>query len=274
MDNYKLFNLKKNNFTWDELKTNYKKLAIKNHPDKGGDENLFNHITEKFKQLAFELKEKDNNKSHFDLKKEYENNSQLKFDIDKNINIKFNKIFDENKYIDEDIEFGYGDTMIKSTKEREEFNINNIFGKINVSNIIFNNTFENKIQTTNIIKYKEPEGLASCMNIIHSEIGAKTTDYSGKTSNNSLQYSDLNIAYNEERIPNIDKNKKIFKNIKDYQKYSDEYLKNSFTEKEIKRRLKNKEIEEQEEINRSERVLKKDKLIQQHYNKMTNLLYN
>ena len=41
---YKIFNINENNYTWDELKINYKKLAIKTHPDKGGDKFLFDFI--------------------------------------------------------------------------------------------------------------------------------------------------------------------------------------------------------------------------------------
>jgi curved DNA-binding protein CbpA len=280
MDSYKLFNLKKDNFTWDELKKSYKKLAIRNHPDKGGDENLFNHITLQFKKLALELNQKDNNKSHFDLKKQFNDNIPSRYgfnnisDNEQNFNQKFNKIFNENKYIDEDIEFGYGDTMVKSTKHREDFNIKNIFGKNKVKNNIFNETFEKKIPTTNIIKYKEPEPLPSSKNLIHSELGAKTTDYTGKTSNNSLQYTDFSIAFNEERIPNIDKTKKIFKNIKEYQQYSDSYLNKQFTEKELKRKIQFENIEKNNEKLRLKRIIEKDKKIEEHYNKVTNLLYN
>jgi curved DNA-binding protein CbpA len=280
MDSYKLFNLKKDNFTWDELKKSYKKLAIRNHPDKGGDENLFNHITQQFKKLALELNQKDNNKSHFDLKKQFNDNIPSRYgfnnisDNEQNFNQKFNKIFNENKYIDEDIEFGYGDTMVKSTKHREDFNIKNIFGKNKVKNNIFNETFEKKIPTTNIIKYKEPEPLPSSKNLIHSELGAKTTDYTGKTSNNSLQYTDFSIAFNEERIPNIDKTKKIFKNIKEYQQYSDSYLNKQFTEKELKRKIQFENIEKNNEKLRLKRIIEKDKKIEEHYNKVTNLLYN
>jgi len=280
MDTYKLFNLKKDNFTWDELKSNYKKLAIRNHPDKGGDENLFNHITQQFQKLALELKQKDDNRSHFDLKKQFKDNIPSRYGFNnisenqQDFNQKFNKVFDDNKYIEEDIEFGYGDTMVKSTKHREDFNIKNIFGKTKVKNNIFNETFEKKIPTTNVIKYKEPEALPSCRNIIHSEIGAKTTDYSGKTSNNSLQYTDFNIAFNEERIPNIDKNKKTFRNLKEYQQYSDKYLNKQFTEKELKRKSKIENIEQNYEKMRLKRIIDRDNKIEEHYNKVTNLLYN
>ena len=45
-----------------KIKNSYKKLAIQNHPDKGGDTDFFNYITEQFQKLAIEIKNRDSNK--------------------------------------------------------------------------------------------------------------------------------------------------------------------------------------------------------------------
>ena len=128
----KLFKLPEN-YSWTQLKNSYKKLAIQNHPDKGGDPDFFNYITEQFQKLASEIKNRDSNKSHFDLKQNYKENTIIsnRFSISQVANdtfsSKFNKTFDENKFIDEDIEFGYGSMMEPSSKVREDININNVF---------------------------------------------------------------------------------------------------------------------------------------------------
>jgi curved DNA-binding protein CbpA len=272
----KLFKLPEN-YTWSQLKDSYKKLAIQNHPDKGGDPDFFNYITEQFQKLALEIKTRDANKSHFDLKQNYkaENNSFSKrfgiSQVDDTFNSKFNKTFDENKFIDDDIEFGYGSMMTASSKVREDININNVFGKSSVSSEKFNSTFETSVKpSTNIIKYKEPEALPSSSKIIHSEIGNKTTDYSGKTSNNSLAYTDFKVAYTEERIP-TDSTRKMFKSVKEYQQYSDTKLKQGMTEKELLFKKKYEKLEDKREQERLSRIAERDKKLEDYYERVSRL---
>ena len=50
IDPYKILEVSKN-FTLDELKQQYKKIAIRVHPDKGGSEYMFNMVTDCFKKL-------------------------------------------------------------------------------------------------------------------------------------------------------------------------------------------------------------------------------
>jgi curved DNA-binding protein CbpA len=263
------------NYTWNQLKDSYKKLAIQNHPDKGGDPEFFNYITEQFKKLALEIEQRDANKSHFHLKDIYKKETNNKFSIvkpiDDTFNTKFNKTFDENKFIDEDIEFGYGSMMAASSKVREEININNVFGKSTVSSEKFNNTFETHVKpSTNIIKYKEPEALPSSNKIIHSEIGNKTTDYSGKTSNSSLAYTDFKVAYTEERVP-TDSTRKQFKSVKEYQQYSDKKLKQGMTEKELLFKKKYEKLEDKREQERLSRIVERDKKLEDYYERVSRL---
>ena len=143
----KLFKLSEN-YSWNQLKESYKKLAIQNHPDKGGDPDFFNFITEQFQKLAIEIKNRDSNKSHFDLKQNHKETNSLsnRFGISQVANdtfsSKFNKAFDENRFVDEDVEFGYGGMMDPSSKVREDINITNVFGKSSVSSEKFNTTFD------------------------------------------------------------------------------------------------------------------------------------
>ena len=155
----KLFKLPEN-YSWNQLKESYKKLAIQNHPDKGGDPDFFNFITEQFQKLAIEIKNRDSNKSHFDLKQDHKETTSLsnRFGISQVANdtfsSKFNKAFDENRFVDEDVEFGYGGMMDPSSKVREDINITNVFGKSSVSSEKFNTTFEKIIYKERIFVNK------------------------------------------------------------------------------------------------------------------------
>ena len=260
------------NFSWNQLKNSYKKLAIQNHPDKGGDPDFFNFITQEFQKLAIQIKNRNSNKSHFDLKQNYKDNTNQFNNISKSTdNTKFNTIFEQNKFVDEDIEFGYGNIMQPSTKAREDINITNVFGKSTVSSQTFNNTFNTRVKpSTNIIKYKEPEALPSCTKIIHSEIGNKTTDYSGKTSSNNLSYTDFKVAFTEVRTPD-DINRKEFKTVKEYQQYSDRKLKKGMTEKELLFKKKQEIIEDKREKERLSRIAERDKKLEEYYEKISRL---
>jgi hypothetical protein len=161
--------------------------------------------------------------------------------------------------------------MTASSKVREDININNVFGKSSVSSEKFNSTFETSVKpSTNIIKYKEPEALPSSSKIIHSEIGNKTTDYSGKTSNNSLAYTDFKVAYTEERIP-TDSTRKMFKSVKEYQQYSDTKLKQGMTEKELLFKKKYEKLEDKREQERLSRIAERDKKLEDYYERVSRL---
>ena len=100
-DSYEIFNLKKN-FSWNELKKSYKKLALKAHPDKGGDKILFDFITEKFYILANEYELRISNKNYNELKDDYTNyiqkntnTSSNKYDDKLTVNERINKHFND-----------------------------------------------------------------------------------------------------------------------------------------------------------------------------------
>ena len=70
IDPYEVFSISKN-FTWNELKETYRKLAINTHPDKpGGNKEVFNIITYCFEKLAREYKKRESDLSHIELKKQ------------------------------------------------------------------------------------------------------------------------------------------------------------------------------------------------------------
>lgn len=289
-DIYKIFNINKNNYTWDELKINYKKLAIKTHPDKGGDKFIFDFITSKFKELAHILKMKDDNKNFNELKNNYneykdknENNTNIesynsKFNDNLTINERINKHFDSTKIYDDDIDFGYGDTMLKSSEERGELKIDNIFnGKVN--NKTFNDKFNKTVVSSReIVKHIEPEALVLAKGLSYTEIGAgKNNDYSSSLDKSkNLAYTDYMKAHTTNRLVNIDEfdNIKKFKNTEEYKKYSDKNIKKKFTDKEIKQFDKLKSLEEKKELDRLERIKQNNIAITKSYELANRLMIN
>lgn len=271
-----IFNLRKK-FTWDELKNSYKKLALKYHPDKpGGDKETFDYITTCFKKLSKQLSEKNSNKSHEDLKNlnKTDNFEELrpnfaKLSSDNNFSEKFNEVFIQNKFKDEDEEFGYGDQMEKSSKIRDDLDIENILGNKKLSNHKFNLLFDQKIpEKKELIIYAEPQALYSSKNIQYTELGTKTEDYSG--NGNSLNYTDYMKAYSPDRV-STQNNRKEFKSLKDYSRYSDNLVKQSFTEKEQLKFEEQKNIHSKIERQRQLKVENKDSKIKNYYEKVSKL---
>lgn len=292
LDPYKILGVPKN-YTWQQLKDGYREAALKTHPDKGGNKIAFDFVTSCFKNLAEEYKARNANKSHYDLKKdanEYfekmtNTNSRHPSDIlrpvvqtaaNEPFEKRFNAAFDQCRYVDDDIQYGYGDMMAKSTGVREDINIERVFTSDKIENDKFNEAFNKKVPVSKtIIKYKEPEPLILAKSLKFVEIGAKRPDdYSSSMENRSLSYTDYKKAHSGERLANPDeiKNRKDFKSVEDYEKYRDSKAKRGLTEKEKKHLEEKKKREEKEEYERQERIRQKDAGIQKSFEMANRLM--
>ncbi len=214
IDPYKLFGLTKD-FSIDELKVKFKKLAMATHPDKGGSEQLFLLVVNAFKKLVDEYNRRISNRTHQELKAAFEhaNNkneglnavaadvSGSRFNIDK-----FNKVFDDNRLDDPVASSGYKDWMqTEALPEIDETPKKPISkSKFNVSS--FNQAFEQKTsnnpQNKFVTIYKEPEPLLMAKKMQFTEIGVeKVDDYSGdNTTKKNLNYMDYKVAHTTTRI--------------------------------------------------------------------------
>lgn len=289
LDPYQVLNVPKN-FTWDQLKTAYREAALKTHPDKkGGNKLIFDFVTNCFKTLATEYKARSDNKSHTDLKKESTNYFDKIVSTDaphpasvlnnnEPFEQRFNKAFDECKYYDEEIEYGYGKMMVDSSKSREDIPINNVFKSSKVNNSTFNEIFNKNVPVSKeITKYKEPEPQTLVKNLQFTEIGSKRPDnYSSGVEKTSLQYTDYMQAYNGQRLANPEelKNRKQFKSIQEFEKYRETKAKKELTTKEKQRIEKNKLLEEEKEFERQERIKRQNIAIQKAHDKANRLLIN
>lgn len=282
LDPYKVLNVPKN-FTWEQLKEAYKEAAMKTHPDKGGNKVIFDFVTSCFKTLAKEYKAKNADRNHHELKQESKqyfekivnNNLPHPSDVNEPFEKKFNKAFDECRYHDEEIEYGYGEMMSKSEKTREDISIENVFNKQKVDNGTFNELFNKKVPVSKeIVRYKEPEALPMAKQLQFTEIGNKRTDdYSSGVVQKNLTYTDYMKAHNGMRLINPEQvNRKDFKSVEEYEKYRDNKIKKGLTEKEKKYIERQKELEEQKEFERLERVKQQEIAIQRAHEKATRLL--
>ena len=208
VDPYRLLQLGKN-YTLQQLKDSYKKLALITHPDRpGGSNEKFQIATKAYMTLLEELKKQESNKSHTDLRNEsrnYFSNQQnqpkqnIKLDKDKFDIRMFNKIYDENKLysIDDD---GYEDWMKQNKYDSDDIKKNEVFSdrfNLNVFNSVFNKNIKN--DRKEIVEYKEPQALNSGGNQCVVLGQDKVSNFSGSSS---IGYTDYREAHTTQRLVN------------------------------------------------------------------------
>jgi curved DNA-binding protein CbpA len=297
IDPYEVFNISKN-FTWNELKETYRKLAISTHPDKpGGNKEIFNIITFCFEKLAVEYKKRESDLSHTELKKQSSDffdkivsnkmphpsivNMNRDRDGDSNnaelFSQKFNRNFEKCKVYDDEIEFGYGKNMEESSKIREDIKIDKVIKKNKIDNKSFNDIFNSKVPINKqLVKYQEPEPLLLAKSLQFTELGNKRPDdYSSSSvkKTNSLSYSDYMKAHEGTRLidTTIIKDMKEFKSVEEYEVYRDTKAKIELSAKELRQQELKKQREEKEEQMRLERLNKYDRNIELSYEKANRL---
>ena len=228
VDPYKVLNIPKN-FTIEQLKEAYKKMALTVHPDKGGSEYLFKLVTLCYKALTKDYNKRNSDKQYQELKssflKSQQTNKPTNVEIDPSrggFNIKkFNKIFEENK-IEDITDTGYGN-FLKDTPDVKQ---KKLFNCKNFSNEAFNKQFEKRTtqDDTNkfVVKYRDPEPLMASKKIAYTELGQESIDdfSSENISKKSLNFMDLKIAHTTSRIvdPRNVNQRKEYKTIDDVEK--------------------------------------------------------
>jgi curved DNA-binding protein CbpA len=299
LDPYEVLGVRKN-FDWEELKSSYKRLARLVHPDKGGNEEMFNAVTECFRKLAHEYKARQE-KSHDELRKGSREYAESYVETSKDMRSvmeerlrggggndsasfqeRFNRVFDENKYDEDDgtsHNSGYADKMAASTgKVREDFNIPQVMKKYD--NNTFNKVFDSVTlaPTTEIIKYREPEALPVAKSLQYTELGkSKTDDFSSTTegeARKSLQYTDYMKAYTTTRLvdPRAVDERRKYRNVDEYESARTEVMSKPVSEEERKWR-KQKEMEaERAEKERQYRLRERDNRLALQHDKVSRLM--
>lgn len=280
IDALKLFDLS-SNYTIDALKTSYKKLALKNHPDKpGGNAAKFEFITKCYFLLLERLKkdtshhqsQRQNTTTNTTSNNDFTPSTSDIKQAKENFNIrKFNEIFEKHKLYDPNEE-GYDDWL----KNNEKTQSQPVFSaKFNID--VFNSTFDNwktttpsTNQNTSITSYEEPQALVSCNTIGFTDIDntVKKPFTRHQETSRDLSYCDLKGAYTSDNTlinPNS-VSYKTYKNVDELERDRSNISFKLSPEDEYRIARKKQQDEEAEELRR-QRIYQRDTIVEQTYSK-------
>ena len=202
---YKILEIDRD-YTPETLKEKYKEMALKYHPDKGGDVEVFQDITKSYIYLLKKYKENMPDKQIFELKDEFndfkneQKNNKNTLLQDKNFNLNnFNNAFEKHftkttKGYSDFLKNGDIDSNIPK-KENNSYIFSDKFN-LNIFNKIFNTTSK-KMKKESLVVYKEPETIFQS-SAGYSELGEEDEleDYtSGFTFDKKIHYTDCKRAY-------------------------------------------------------------------------------
>lgn len=200
-----------------QLAKAYVSLRNIHHPDKGGEHERFIQIMDALKTIKWIDQMTQSDKTYLDLKKnftdtiktEYSNSfstpdghrgDEIPDKFKRMTNDKFNRLFEENRYRDDD-EDGYGEYMEKSNGKREDIEVPRTMTRYKPAE--FHKEFSRskhsqKGESKELIKYQVPESLHSG-NLGYVVLGdAKQKKYTGSTG--GLQYTDYMDAYTKDNV--------------------------------------------------------------------------
>ena len=268
----KLFQLN-NNFSEEELKLSFKKLAMIHHPDRpNGNNNKFQLITKLYLALQEEIKLKKEDKQFMDLKsnsqdyiKQQQSNNEKNYKLDRFEPQLFNKIFNETKIEDENNE-GYSSWIDSNQLIDKDIEKNqNLDGNFNLTN--FNTIFNKDTKISKeLMEYKIPVALDSSNNLQHTKLGVKNTNYTTK------DYSDFKEAHTTTRIIPTNVKREEFRDIHHLKTERSNIKK--MTEEEIDQLNKYEILKKQEEENRLKNLTMNDNKHFENYHNIHHKMIN
>jgi hypothetical protein len=277
-DPYKILGLDANNISIDKIKKAYKIKAQRNHPDRGGNPEVFKKITQSYCYLTSKYGQADemnkkikqevvNKKYDNKLLDGYENVHISKDNF--NIN-KFNDIFEKFK-MDNSYDDGYGDIMTNDPRTDEEIDVDkSIFNNQSFNIDVFNQTFGNDNTNDELMVYQEPEALPSSGDSYQILGQSKISDF-GKSDGN-MKFTDYKRAYsNDNKFINPENVKyKQYKNVNEL-KAERSNITHKMSEQEERLLKERQRREEEMEQKRQKRVKKEDDKYLDQFEKINKL---
>ena len=275
---WEILGLKYKDYNIDNIKKAYKKCALKHHPDRGGDKDDFQLITQSYIYLLNTAEEKGYvekkiNKQVIDMDYEDDINEKAEniyvnkdnFDVNQ-----FNKIFDKYK-VPTVYDKGYNNLM----KEDMKKNNDEIFGQ-KFNKDVFNAHFDNvKTKKSNeLTVYHEPDALDSSLNNLNqSFLGMDDVEDFGSVNTGNLSYTDYKKAHIDETLL-IDVNKVKYKTYKSIDQLESDRSSLSYTPSvEDRQRYEYMERKKSEDDNiRLQKQKDYDDMVGNQYNKINRKL--
>lgn len=278
---FEILGLPEHHYVAHDVKKAYKKMALKYHPDKAGQQyaERFQLITQAYIYLLNKCEQQnelEHKMSRPVIKQEYTDDvneagveniyiNKDKFSIDQ-----FNKIFEQYHTKEDEMDGGYGD--LYQQKDHEVGDGSALFNT-KFSKEIFNANFDkikSKKQSTDVIEYYEPEALVSS-NARYTELGrGRMDDYTGQSS---VQYTDYKKAHMEENVL-IDPSKvkyKEYRNI-DQLKSEREGMNFQATQEDTLRHQAYARMREEKEQQRLEKLREQEERMEKTYRKINQKL--
>ena len=272
------------NFTLEELKDKYKRVAKRVHPDRGGSQKLFNLVTLAYKKLVEEYKLKKINKQFNELKTDFSNYSDTQNNTQKrnpefskpqyqsnDFREVFNRTYDNHK-VHSAYDNGYGNFMIESDGRREDIDIAKKVNNMKQFNSAFEAEPLNNYNRRMIV-YKEPEALpSSSKSLKYTELGVgKIKDFSSSTNN--LDCTDYKAAHSMNRLadPRMMNNRRNFNSIDDVQADRSN-ISYQMSEEDLRKQAIKQKKERIKEIRRQERQTQMDIQSQKNFERVNKLL--
>lgn len=254
----KMFQLNED-FTMEQLKHSYKKLALRFHPDRpSGNEQKFQVITKGYMALLEDLKMRAPQGNFIQMKQESRNFTEQQRPSAMSVSMKptqkkfdpmlFNKIYEENR-LHKPEDDGYANWMKDNELEEKDIERNEVFGnKFNIN--VFNSTFNSSIKKPNdqIVKYVQPQAINASV-APSAELGIDKIDNYGGNG-----FSDYREAHSQQRL--IDESeindRKQFKTLEELQKHRKNMV--PLTLEEVRALETEKKKDEDKEMKRQENI--------------------
>lgn len=280
MDPYKVLDVPKD-FTLEQLRANYKRVAIKVHPDKsGGSDYLFKMVTTCYKKLVKVYEARSQDAQFYELRRNAQRaqdgaQASLSRATGQQFNVKqFNKVFDEHKLPTEH-DGGYSDWMETSSATRADIDVENRIGKFALDR--FNRKFDEQPSSNKngggvVSKYHTPAPASVGTSLRVQELGTKKIDdYSGR--NNSLLYTDYKVAHSTNKLVD-NANKHVRKEYKSIDELEAERgkMRMVMSEKERVRYERAMQEKERQEQARQQALKEYDRLVEAQHLRLRNLL--